>query len=284
MPTLETHHSDDFIKLLIVGDSKSGKTGAMASLVCAGYHLGILDMDNLLDPLRTFVQHNCPDKLKNVHFCTLRDRYKPSPDGPIMDGQPKAFMRAIKMMDHWKTDDEDLGAPATWGPNWIFVLDSLSRFCDAAYDFREPLTPRGRTGQYDARATYGDAQDAVEKTLANLTSDGFKTNVIVIGHLSYMTVQDPSGADRIKAFPQGIGQKLSPKIPQYFPSVVHFYNNGGKRTLRTNSTPLLDLANPKPFEMSKEYPIETGLADFFGILRDPPKEEATTKPKIRRLG
>jgi hypothetical protein len=195
------------------------------------------------------------------------------------------------MMEHWKTDDEDLGDPAEWGPNWIFVLDSLSRFCDAAYDFREPLTPRSRqTGQSDARATYGDAQDAVEKVLANLTSSGFGTNVIVIAHLMYMTIKDPSGGDIIKAFPQGVGQKLSPKIPQYFPSVVHFYNHNGRRTLRTNSTPLLDLANPKPFEMSKEYQIETGLADFFAVLRKPPNESnhetqearTQTQPQVLR--
>lgn len=281
MPTLDTHHSSELIKLLVVGDSKSGKTGAMASLVAAGYHLGIMDMDNLLAPLRTYIMHTCPDKIGNVHYVTLRDHYSSGSEGPAIKGTPKAFMSAIKLMDHWKTEDEDLGSPANWGPDWIFVLDSLSRFCDSAFDFREPLTPRGKSGQYDARATYGDSQDAVEKTLANLTSEGFRTNVIVIGHLSYMTIQDPSGADRMKAFPQGIGQKLSPKIPQYFPSVVHFYNNGGKRTLRTNSTPLLDLANPKPFEMSKEYPIETGLADFFAVLRDPPAKQ--TKPTIRRI-
>jgi hypothetical protein len=280
MPTLDTHQSSELVKLLVVGDSKSGKTGAMASLVCAGYHLGIIDMDNLLEPLRTFVLRSCPEKLKNVHYCTLRDQYKATADGPMIAGQPKAFMTATKMMDHWKTADEDLGSPSDWGPDWIFVLDSLSRYCDAAYDFREPLTPKGKSGQYDARAVYGDAQDAVEKTLANLTSEGFRTNVLVLAHLSYMTIQDPSGADRVKAFPQGIGQKLSPKIPQYFPSVVHFYNNGGKRTLRTNSTPLLDLANPRPFEMSKEYPIETGLADFFGVLRDPP---AQAKTKVRSI-
>jgi hypothetical protein len=275
MPTLSHHQSTNLIKLLVLGDSKSGKTGALAPLVCAGYKLGILDMDNLLDPLRTFVERDCPLFLENVHYATFRDHYAPSAEGPVIKGQPKAFAQAIRLMDHWKTEDEDLGPPAEWGPDWIFVIDSFSRLCDAAYDFREPLTPRSqKSGQLDARATYGDAQDAMEKILANLGSDSFRTNVIVIGHLSYMTIQDPSGAEKIKAFPQGIGQKLSPKIPQYFPSVVHFYNHNGKRTLRTTSTPLLDLANPKPFEMSKEYPIETGLADFFRVLRDPPAKEA----------
>jgi len=293
MPTLDQHRSTKFIKLLVLGDSKSGKTGGLTSLVCAGYKLGVIDMDNNLDPLRTFVQHECPLFLPNVHYVTLRDHYSPGPDGPVIKGVPKAYTTAQKMMNHWKTDDEDLGPPSEWGPDWILVVDTLSRYCDSAFDFQEPLTPKGRSGQFDPRVTYGNSQDAVEKDLANLTSDNYGTNVLILGHLTYMTIQDPSGAEKTKAFPQGIGQKLSPKIPQYFPSVVHFYNNNGRRTLRTTSTPLLDLANPKPFEMSKEYPIETGLADFFKVLRDPPKETPNAQrniptqkaqpPKIRRI-
>lgn len=270
MPSLDQHQSNKFVKILLLGDSKSGKTGSMASLIKAGYHLRIIDMDNLLDSLVAHARKECPDKIGNVEFRTIRDKIKHSPTGPILDGPAKAFTTAHKMIDHWKYDDVDLGKPMDWGPDCILVLDSLSRFCDAAYDFREPLTPAGKSGQVDHRVTYGDAQDAVEKVLAWLTSDDFKTNVIVVAHLVYMTVQDPSGADKIKAYPQGVGQKLSPKIPQYFPSVIHYYNNGGKRTIRTTSTPLLDLANPKPFEIDKEYNIETGLAEFFAALKDPP--------------
>ena len=280
MPILQQHHSTSLIKLLVLGDSKAGKTGGLASLVCAGYKLAIVDMDNMLSPLRAFVERECPELLGNVHYATFRDTYVMGPDGPVINGVPKAYTSARKMMEHWKTDDEDLGRPAEWGPDWILVWDSLSRYCDAAFDWAEPLTPRGRSGQFDPRVTYGNSQDAVEKDLANLGSDNLATNVIVIGHLSYMTIQDPSGNERVKAFPQGIGQKLSPKIPQYFPNVVYFYNNNGKRTLRTTSTPLLDLANPKPFEMEKEYPIETGLADFFNVLRKPPnasKNQSATR-------
>lgn len=277
MPTLINHKSSELVKLLLLGNSKSGKTGSLTSLVSAGYKLGILDMDNLLDPLRGHVLRECPDKAGNVHFVTLRDDYSAGPDGPTIKGAPKAFPSAMKIMDRWKTDDEDLGDPADWGPDWIFVVDSLSRLCDAAYAFFEPISGRSNRGTQDLRAVYGDAQKAIEKVLANLTSEGFRTNVIVIGHLLYQTEFDPSGAEILKAYPQGVGQKLSPKIPQYFPSVVHFYNKSGKRTLRTNSTPLLDLANPKPYEMSKEYPIETGMADFFKVLRDPPKEEANDR-------
>lgn len=276
MPTLSQHPSNDLTKLLLIGDAKSGKTGSLVSLVKAGYKLRVLDLDNLLDVLKYYILEQCPDKIDNVEFRTLRDKRKASPLGPVIDGQPKAFIDAMNMLDHWKyKDDEgnqvDLGKPSDWGPDCILVIDSLSRLCDSAYDFREPLTPRGKGGEYDGRAVYGDAQDAIENVLATLTSKSFKTNLIVIAHVLYMDT--PTG---IKGFPQGVGQKLSPKIPQYFPSVVLYTNKGGKRVIQTNSTPMMDLANPKPFAMAKEYPVETGLADFFAVLREAPK----TQPKL----
>lgn len=277
MPSLSEHQSRQYTKLLLIGDAKSGKTGSLVSLVKAGYKLRVLDFDNLLDPLRYFIERDCPKEMDNVEFRTLRDKRKSSPTGPVIDGKPRAFMDAVKMLDNWKYDDIDLGTPADWGPDCILVLDSLSRFCDAAFDFRVPLAVTGRSGEVDMRAVYGDAQDAVENVIASLTSDNFATNVIVIAHVQYIALPDGT----TKGFPQGVGQKLSPKIPQYFPSVVLYTNKGGKRTLQTNSTPLIDLANPKPFAMAPSYPIENGLAEFFSILRDPPAAKPQTK--LRRV-
>lgn len=278
MPSLANHHSTDLVKLLLLGDAKSGKTGSLVSLVEAGYKLRIIDMDNLLDILAKLINARCPDKIGNVEFRTLRDKRKMTPSGPVIDGPPKAFVEAIKMMDRWKYKDGeeeiDLGVPSEWGPNSILVLDSLSRFCDAAFDFREPLTPRGKSGDYDLRATYGDAQDAVENTLATLTSRSFGTNVIVIAHGTYMDL--PDGTKKI--FPQGVGQKLSPKIPQYFPNYIRYKNAAGKRTIQIDSDAMIDLANANPAKMPKTLPAETGLAEFFKVLRDSPKTVDKPKP------
>lgn len=286
MPSLAKHQSNSLTKLLIIGDAKAGKTGSLVSLVKAGYKLRILDLDNLLDVLKYMIQRECPDKIDNVEFVTIRDKYKATPSGTVIDGKPKAWIEALKLCDNWKyTDDDgetiDLGKPAEWGPECILVVDSLSRLCDAAYDFHESIAIPGKNG-IDGRAVYGDAQDSVEKFLARLTSKGMATNVIVIAHITYQ--DQPDGTQ--KGFPQGVGQKLSPKIPQYFPSVVLFRNKNGKRTIQTNSTPLIDLANPKPFAVSPELPIETGLADFFAALRDTPAEntdEAPARPKSLTL-
>lgn len=280
MTNLSDHQSNDLTKLLLIGDSKSGKTGSLVSLVKAGYKLRILDLDNLLDILKYMCLRECPDLLPNVEYRTLRDKRKQTDGGTVIDGMPKAFVNTIKMLDRWKYDDVDLGVPSTWGGDCIIVIDSLSRLCDAAFDWRETLAPRGRSGEYDSRAVYGDAQDAILSLLSTLTSPTFDTNVIVIAHVQYMDLPDGTN----KGFPQGVGKKLSPKIPQFFPSVVLYENHAGKRTIRTNSSPLIDLANPAPFAMSPTYPIETGLAQFFGVLRANPigesPQQITTQPKL----
>jgi hypothetical protein len=269
--------------MLIEGDPGSGKTGALASLVAAGYKLRILDYDNGLEALKQFVSRDHPEKLKDIEYRTLRDKRKASPDGPVIDGVPKAFVDGIKMLDRWRyrTDNDtevDLGVPATWGPDCILVLDSLTFFSDAAFDFREPLVARSRDGKYDQRAVYKDAQNAIEKVIALLTSESFHTNVIINTHIRYVDNDDGTR----KGYPTAVGAALSPQIPAYFNSVALCRTkSGGKRVIQTAATALIDLKNPKPFAMLPEYPIDTGLADFFAVLKGKPETKPTPqKPKL----
>lgn len=282
MPNLSDHSSNEFTKILSLGDAQAGKSGSLVSLVKAGYKLGILDLDNKLDVLKYYILRECPEMIDNVFYRTIRDKRKATAAGPVIEGTPKAFIDASKMIFEWKFKDVngemvDKGNPAEWGSDHIFVIDSLSRLCDAAYDWAEPLVPRGKGGDFDVRAVYGNAQDAVETFLATITGETFRTNVIVTAHVSYIELPDGS----TKGFPQGVGKALSPKIPQYFPSAILYRNKGGKRTIQTNSSPLVDLANPAPFAMEESYPIETGLGQFFGVLRNPPK--VVVKPKLRKV-
>lgn len=281
MPSLSKHQSNDFVKLLLLGDAKSGKTGSLVSLVEAGYKLRILDFDNLLDILAKLISEQCPDKLDNVEFRSLRDVSKMTSSGPVIQ-KATAFIEGTKMLDRWKYKDDsgdeiDLGIPSDWGPDCILVIDSLSRLCDAAYDWCMSVIPGAGTGKFDGRAVYGNAQDAVESTLALLTSDSFATNLIVIAHGQYME----QGDGTTKIFPQGVGQKLSPKIPQYFPNYVRYTNKGGKRTIQLSSDAMIDLANTNPNAFDeKSLPIETGLATFFEIMRKAPAQ--APKPKLIR--
>lgn len=276
MTSLANHHSSQFTKLLLLGDAKSGKTTSLESLVADGWKLRILDMDNLLDGLRDKVLRDCPTRIDNVEYRTLRDKYKLGPSGPVLDGKATAFVEAMKMLDHWKYGEVDLGEPKDWGQDVILVVDSLSRLCDAAYDYHVSLKPKD-----DGRALYGAAQDAIEMVLANLTSATFATNVIVVCHGVYMDL--PDGTKKI--FPQGVGQKLSPKIPQYFPVYVRYKHSAGKRVVQIESDVMIDLAMPKlgAFE-GKTLPIETGLATIFKTLRadTAPTQERPKAVTLRR--
>jgi hypothetical protein len=276
MPSLANHQSNSYTKLLLLGDAKSGKTTSLVSLVAAGYKLRILDLDNLLDPLKEAILKRCPELIGNVEFATLRDKYKAGSQGVVVDGVPRAFVSAVKMIDHWKDGDTDLGKPTEWDPNCILVLDSLSRFCDAAYNFRDSIASVGKSGEKDGRAVYGDAQDAVESSLAHITSETYTCNVIVICHGQYMELPDKTK----KIFPQGVGQKLSPKIPQYFPVYIRYVNKSGVRTIELEANAMIDLAFPKPGEL-KGLTVENGLAQIFAALRASPTPAA--KPKSLTL-
>lgn len=274
MPSLSTHQSNAFTKLLLCGDSGSGKSGALTSLVAAGYKLRILDMDNGLDSLKTFILRDCPDKLDNVEFRTLRDQYKTTALGPVVD-KPKAFVEAMKMLDNWKYDDTDLGKPAEFGPDCIVVIDSLSFLSDAAFDWAKGMSPTAK----DPRQWYGAAQEAVESALALLTSGNFQTNVIVTAHIRY--IENPDGTK--KAYPNSVGSALGPTIPRYFNNWAQCENKAGKRTIQTTASAMIDLKNTKPFEMAKSYPIDNGLAEFFEVLRSTSTEAPKPKPALRKV-
>lgn len=264
MPSLAQHQSSEFTKLLLEGDSGSGKTGSLASLVCAGYKLRILDFDNGLDSLALAIKRTCPDKLGNVEFRTLRDKRRATDAGPVMDGVPQAFTNALKMLDRWKYDNVDLGVPAEWGPDYWLVLDSLTFMADAAFDWRETLTRAATGGKYDKRMIYYDAQNAIENVLALLTGEAFRTNVIVTTHIRY--TDNPDGTK--KGYPTAVGSALGPTIPRYFNSVALCQTAaGGKRTIQTVATAMIDLKNPASATMAATLPIETGLATFVKTLR-----------------
>lgn len=259
MPSLTEHRSSSIVKLLLLGDSGTGKTGALASLAAAGYHLRILDFDNGLDSLVRNLRRLKPDALANVSYESLRDKIKGTQAGPILDGMPQAFTGAMRLLDKWS----DGTSPTSWGPNHILVVDSLTFMSEAAYNWADALNP----GAKDKRQVYGAAQDAIESSIALLTSPSFNANVIVIAHVKYMERSDGS----TKGYPTSIGNALSPRIPAYFNTVAICETRGvGKsvsKIVSTVATPMIDLKNPAGALL--ELPNDTGLAQIFKTLTAP---------------
>lgn len=259
MPSLTEHHSGSFAKVIYIGDSGTGKTGSLTSLVAAGYKLRILDMDNGLDALVQHVKQECPDKLVNVEYETVRDKYSPGPLGPTVRSA-KAFVRAAELMTKWSDGSE----PAEWGDDTIFVLDSGTSFGKAGFEWARGMNP----GAKDPRQWYFSAQQAFENTIAMLTSEAFHCNFIFISHVNYKELQDGT----TKGYASAVGSALGPTISKYFNTLVMAETSGSgknvRRRIKTVPTAVVDLKNPAPFKIDQELPLESGLATLFASLKE----------------
>lgn len=259
MPTLDEHQSSEYLKLLYIGDSSTGKTGSLVSLLADGYKFKILDLDNGLQSLVQFAKEQCPDKLKNVEFETYRDQYRSTPSGPMIKGQPKAFTDALKKMTEW-AEIEDT--------NTVFVLDSLSAYGRSAFEWAKAMNPTSNSGKSaDARQWYFVAQQALESTIALLSSAEFKMNALVISHVNYKELVE--GVH--KGYCNAIGTALGPVIPRYFNTMLLAEASGSgrnvRRKIKTMPTGVIDLKCPSP-KVDESYPLETGLSSIFKLLKD----------------
>lgn len=267
MGTLKNHQSKTVTKMLLIGESGTGKTGAMASLVEAGYKLAIIDMDNGLDILA----HMVPDDLQDqVHFVTCTDEMKSVAGKVLPKGTPQAWNKAMKFLSKWD-DPED---PALHGvalseldDSWIVVIDSLTFMGLAA--MRQVLAMNGRLGQHPWQADWGVAMSMLEDMLALLYSDAFKPNVLVHSHVAY--VESEQGGIGTRGLPMALGQKLPPKVPRYFNTVVLAKTSGtgpaAKKYIYTVSEGQVELKLPAPGKVPAKLPLESGLATIFKTLQ-----------------
>lgn len=258
MVALSAIPSSSFVKVLYCGDSGTGKTGSLVSLVKAGYKLRILDMDNGVKILKSYIMKECPDRLGAVDVETRRDEFRFTPSGPIIKGLPKAYTEAAKLLTKWSDETE----PSEWGADTILVLDSLTALGDAAFEWAKGLAP----GVKDPRQWYGTAQDSIEHIISLLTSDNFHAHVIVITHVKLVEVQEGN----FKHIPTSIGTALGRTLPRFFNNMIQAESTGAgkavRRTIRTVPTGLLDLKNEAPFAVSEALPLESGVATLFADI------------------
>ncbi len=271
----------ELVKALVEGDSSTGKTTLLLSLIAAGYKVRVLDYDNKTASLRAFINHYFPERIQQLEIKSLRDKVKASPTGPILDGPPKAYSGGLDLLDVW-TDGSN---PCEWGSDYVLAVDTLRTIAEAAYNWAKMMQNQlsyiegvNLKGGPDPRNLIYTAQRAIMNTLSLLTSEWFATNVVVFSHIKYFDRED----GKTKSYPVTIGSAIAPEVPTSFSCVAQLETDsiGGKttRVLRTVSTPMIDLQNPVPFAMPSVIPVpdltvsakgveDTGLALFFKLVR-----------------
>jgi hypothetical protein len=272
--------------MLLIGDSGSGKTGALAPLARDGYRLRILDLDSGLDVLANLLKDPASpygkDALSNVIYETVTDPMK-NVNGKLIPAKATVWQRAMTLLDHWKVThkepgpekdgkptlvdvvDYDLGPVSSWGPQDVLVIDSLTMLSTAALNFVLSMNARlgGRVEQSD---WYG-GQQLIESLLQKLYDENIKCNVILISHIAY--IGEDNGPQQ--GYPSSLGKALSPKIGRYFNTCVMCKTAGSganlKRKLLTNSTNLVELKTSSPLKVKPEYELQFGLSQLFKDLR-----------------
>ena len=269
MPNIAAHHSHETVKMLLIGDSCSGKTSSLLSLAEAGYNLRIVDFDNGLDIVSSLLKmsKNPEEIAKRIQYVTCTDDMKTTKGGEIIPkGQPKAYSKALSMLNHWKEEDgTDLGNVSDWGTNDVLVIDSLTFLSNAV--MRWHLFGVGRIGS-PWQSDWLQAQRRVIQMLELLFSESLRCNVVMTAHIRYVDMSD----GEMQGYPESVGKALPPQIPRYFNTVVQAKITGSgtnaKRKIRIVPDQAIGLKNAAPHAFKdKELPLETGLADIFQAIR-----------------
>lgn len=247
------------VRALYIGDSGSGKTGSLISLLQAGYNIRMLDLDNNSDSLVQLCRHFDPKLLEQLDIISVRDKFRASQlTGLEVDGQPKAWVNALKYLNKW--DDET--SIKDWDSKTIFVLDTLTSAGRAAFHWAKGMNPSSK----DPRQWYAAGQESIKTMLELLTSPEFRCHILVISHIDLVERDDGT----TKGYASSLGKALGPQIAKVFPTLIMAESKGSgtniKRTITTRPTNLVDLKNPVPFKLEDRYPLETGMASIFSAL------------------
>lgn len=221
------------IKALILGDSGSGKTYLMASLIEAGievFHLG-------LEPARATIAKAIKDKLKTspgldfskYHYLdlpALQVSFKSMNDTATklntlsfkaicdLEGlnrdQTRTFTKLLDILSNYKEGDVSYGSVDKWDNNRAIVVDSLSALNIMAKTLIAGQNPALSPSQWNM------AQDTV-RTLLNKLCFDCNCHVFVLGHLE---PEKDEVSGMVKNMPSTLGKKLGPELGRYFDEVV----------------------------------------------------------------
>lgn len=260
MPSLAEHPSSKVVKMMLVGDSGAGKTGALASLVDAGYKLRILDFEAGLDPLVGHIQDK--DKLANVEYETLKDEFKIVGTNLAVKTAP-AFQRAMALLQDWNGK----GPVQTWEDpeHTVLVIDTIGSMARAGFNMvlkaNNVLMPMGTRGGPET-SHWGAAMDNIDRLLDNVTSPELvPCHLIVTAHITY---QEREGEGAVKAFPELFAKSQNPKAGRRFNNLISLSMTGGERSFKTKKDGLIVCKTSKP--LKDKYKIESGLAEIFADL------------------
>jgi hypothetical protein len=261
------------IKLILCGESGAGKTGAFASLAGAGYNLRLLDLDNnsgilrnlLTKPTSPYVKAN-PKVLERLQSVIAPSEPRGLIGGKLGITKANVWSAASGALADWKDEEKSYGAITSWTSQEVLIIDTFTRLSQAAMNFH--LAFNGRLNQKPSLYDFGDAQQLLRYFLEIITSPEVPCNVVLSCHIDKTENKSTSTPEE---YPMSIGAALGPQIGTYFGTLLKVDKIGSgeklRRVIRTVPSSALGVKTSIPFEAKPEYPLESGLADYFAAVR-----------------
>lgn len=232
-------------KVLLIGGTGAGKTHSLRTLVQSGLEVFILFSENGMASLRD----TDPEKV-HWHYVApapsdLNALITMSKHMNLMTQQQLAnltdpnkakhqqFVEMLQCMANFKCDrtGKTYGSVDSWGPDKVFVMDSLSGVALASLGLVSGDKP------LRSMAEWGMGMGRVEAMVQHLCFS-LRCHVVVTAHIEREADETTGGSFIMASVP---GKKLAPKIPRFFDDVLYCYRKDRNWMWTTNNPQVADL-------------------------------------------
>lgn len=290
------------LKILNVGETGAGKTGALAALCAAGFNVRAIDLESGIETLVNLL--NDPkakypkEAISRLRWRTLTERMRVL-NGNLVPMSATVYPAMINMFEKWTGDfrydpaaceaawkgearepteqelrgyfkcSDSLGSIYSWSSKDVLAIDTLTGAGDAAVNHH--LMMQGKLGaprsSMEGMRDAGTAQSLIEKLLQFMRDDNLKCNVVVNTHLNWAKEDGSTpevGYDGPKyGFPSAIGKALNQKIGRNFNHMLMTRRVGLEHRIYTRGVPNIGLKSGAPLRVKESYPLHMGLAEYF---------------------
>lgn len=237
MPKFSDHPTINRIKLLLCGDPGSGKTGSLATLANAGYHVHIVDLDNNLAIIKNYLK---PDAAGSVDYVSIAAK------------EPTSWNKAMAFLDKW----DDGTDPKTWDGTHVLVIDSATFLNEVLFNSlaaKKSINVEEATAP-QLRDIYQSQYKYFETLVAKLCGDKYKCHVVMTAHLRWLGGEDKP----LKCYPAFMGQQLPDKVARYMNNVWLAERRGGNPVFQTQATPVMTLKCSAPAVVQAKEEFDLG--------------------------
>ena len=252
-------------RVLICGEPASGKTGAIAQLANAGYRILLHDFDQNTRVIGSYLKSGHGDVFVSTYtVAKLTNTTLFNGTSTAATEAVKELRRFCKMLEHWKTADEDLGPSSGLTSKDVIVVDSGTFLGELLLlaALEDPETKR------DLRSLYSTAGRYYSAILDHLCGNKIGASVLVLTHLTQTGDKDDQGKiiGKARDIPVGVGEKFSKKMQTYFSDIWHLeVGRTGERTFKTAATDKASLRTSRPDKIAGAEKFD--LASIFDRLR-----------------